>query len=94
MNRKYRDGYGTVKAEHYDRMVIQPPVFKSVADAYIHFVRHPEERQVVEDSDVFPNYSPLDDFFDRYEEVGRRASAAEGSASSGTGAPSPVPSSR
>lgn len=70
MYRKIRTNYGTLSVQLYDRMKIQPPVFASIADAYNHFVRHPEERQLVDNPDGWrPFGDSLDDLFDRWDKV-------------------------
>lgn len=72
MKRKYRYGGGVdiAHSRQFDKMKIQPPVFASVADAYLHMVRHPEEMEVTEnDEGYIPVYNSTDDFFDRMADI-------------------------
>lgn len=67
MKRKIRLNYGSGHVRNFPAMTIQPPVFRTVEDAYMHFVRHPEERQLVEDDGEEYTYSAMDDVFDRLD---------------------------
>lgn len=68
MHRNIRTSYGTSSVQLYDRMKIQPPLFASIGDAYKHFVRHPEDRQLVDNPDGWrPFGDSMDDCFDRME---------------------------
>lgn len=67
MKRNYRYCYGTRPERNFPKMSIQPPLFATIEDAYMHFVRHPEERQIFEDAGDEFTFSALDDVFDRME---------------------------
>lgn len=67
MKRNYRYCYGTRPERNFPKMSIQPPLFATIEDAYMHFVRHPEERQIFEDSGDEFTFGALDDVFDRMD---------------------------
>lgn len=67
MKRNYRYCYGTRPERNFPTMSIQSPLFATIEDAYMHFVRHPEERQIFEDNGDEFTFSALDDVFDRME---------------------------